>query len=238
MLGPFSPIQSQINQYFPPDTHPYRILENRIAKEIREDSQVLELGCGRDAALLLKFAGKSKCLYGIDLVEFETETNDAVLINEDISCMKSVPDASIDLAFSRSVMEHVNDVKGVYNEVHRVLKPGALYIFLTPNRYDYVSLISSMIPNRYHAKIVKLTEGRAENDTFPVYYKSNSFSQIRKLASQSDFKILALERLNQYPSYLSFSRVMFWLGCQYERLLNTSSRLDCLKGWIYCVLQK
>ena len=47
-----------------------------------------------------------------------------------------------------------------------------------------------------------------------------------------------LSRLNQYPNYLTFNRVLFYLGCMYEKLLESAAFLDPLKGWIICVLEK
>jgi hypothetical protein len=32
-----------------------------------------------------------------------------------------------------------------------------------------------VIPNRLHAKIVRLPEARSEEDTFPTYYRSNTY---------------------------------------------------------------
>jgi hypothetical protein len=38
VVGPFSPIQDQINRFFPPDTHPYRILEHQILANLTPES--------------------------------------------------------------------------------------------------------------------------------------------------------------------------------------------------------
>jgi SAM-dependent methyltransferase len=177
-------------------------------------------------------------LYGIDLVEFSVRCDDLFLLNEDVSDMRSITENAIDLAFSRSVMEHVKDAEAAYREIFRVLKPGGKYIFLTPNRYDYASIIASLVPNRFHSRIVRCSEGRADIDTFPTFYKSNSFARIRKLAGTTGFEVLELRRLGQYPAYLQFNRVLFWLGCLYEKALEKSKLLDCLKGWLICTLRK
>jgi SAM-dependent methyltransferase len=171
-------------------------------------------------------------------VEFSVASDDLVLINEDASNMQSISDGTIDLVFSRSVMEHIKDAEAVYKEIFRVLKPGGKYIFLTPNRYDYVSLLASAVPNRFHAAIVRHTEGRREINTFPTFYRSNSFAEIRKLSDAVGFDILEMSRLNQYPAYLTFSRALFWCGCLYEKVLDKVAILDCLKGWILCALEK
>lgn len=238
MIGPFSGIQDQINYFFPPAGHPYRHLERGIDRLLSRDMAVLDIGCGRTAPNLEKLRGKARALYGIDLVDFRDTAGDLHLFKESVADLKSFQDNSIDLAYSRSVMEHVEHIDAAYAEIFRVLSPGGHYIFLTPNRYDYASLIATMVPNRFHGRIVKATEGREEEDVFPTQYKSNGFRTIRQLARQTGFSIAHLERLGQYPAYLAFSRPLFFAGSLYEKLLDKTPGLDALKGWIFCILQK
>jgi len=82
------------------------------------------------------------------------------------------------------------------------------------------------------------TKGRQEIDTFPTFYRSNSFTQIRELARAAGFEVLELARLGQYPAYLQFSRVLFWLSCLYEKGLEQSRVLNCPEGWLICTLRK
>jgi ubiquinone/menaquinone biosynthesis C-methylase UbiE len=238
MVGPFAKIQDQINYFFPPETHPYRHLERSIDAGVMPQMAVLDIGCGRTAPNLSKLKGRARRLYGIDLVDFRDTDPDLTLFNENVAELKSFKDNSIDLAYSRSVMEHVEDAEAAYREIFRVLAPGGRYIFLTPNRYDYASIIASIVPNRYHGSIVKNTEGRLEEDTFPTCYNSNSFRRIRQLAAETGFSVIALERMGQYPNYLSFSRPVFWLGSLYEKMLEKTPGLGVLRGWIFCILEK
>lgn len=238
MISPVSSIQEQIDYFFPDGTHPYRILDRRIFREVKPSSCVLEIGCGRTAPCLRQLQGRAGKLYGIDVVPFSIEDNDLILLNESADQMNSVGGRTMHLVFSRSVMEHIENPEATLQEVFRVLKPGGKYIFLTPNRYDYASIIASLTPNQFHSKIVRMTEGRDVIDTFPTFYRSNSFSRIRELSEGAGFEIEELARLGQYPAYLQFNRILFWLGCLYEKGLETIPALDCLKGWIICTLRK
>src|SRR5262249_16837586 len=128
--------------------------------------------------------------------------------------------ASVDGIVSRSVMEHLSDPLSTYQEFSRVLKPGGWVILLTPNLWDYGSLVASLIPNRFHPMIVAKTEGRAEMDTFPTYYRSNTSGAVKRLAKASGFQIAACKHLVQYPNYLMFSAPLFLVGTWYAKLVG------------------
>jgi SAM-dependent methyltransferase len=199
---------------------------------------VLEIGCGRAAPTLLELKGRARALIGIDLEEFSVADPEITLLNADVCQMSAVADESVDLAYSRGVMEHIEDVEAAYSEISRVLSPEGMYIFLTPNAWDLASILARIIPNRFHARIVGMTEGRGEQDVFPTYYRSNTFRTITKLAEANHLSMVSFEYLGQYPGYFAFSPMLFGIGCRYEKFLENSPRLHFLKGWILCVLSK
>ena len=231
-------IQALIDRDFPPETHPYRKLERVISNHMNAGSTILEIGCGREAPTLMRLRGRAKTLIGVDLIDFDNTSSDLLLINADVCNMSAVPSASIDLSYSRSVMEHIKDVRGAFSEISRVLRPGGKYIFLTPNAWDYASIIAQLVPIRLHAKIVNMTEGRKKMDVFPTFYKSNTRRKIRKIARANNFQLDHFEYLGQYPSYLTFSKPLFYLGSRYEKFLERHRHLHFLRGWILCVLSK
>ena len=162
-------IQTIIDRDFPPDTHPYRIFERVILDHVEPGCTVLDVGCGRRASNLVQLKGRAKTLIGIDLVNFELTDSELLLVNADACDMSAVPSGSIDLSYSRSVMEHIKNVGAIYSEINRVLKPGGKYIFLTPNAWDYASIVAYLVPNRFHARVVKMTGGRKETEVFPTF---------------------------------------------------------------------
>jgi SAM-dependent methyltransferase len=238
MISPLSSVKVQMDAMFPSDTHPYRVLERAIADNLGPDSAVLDIGCGRTAPNLSALIGKAGTLYGIDVIDFTIDDPRLHLFTNDVCAMTDIADNSIDLAYSRAVMEHLPDVEAAYREIARVLKPGGKYVYITPSIYDYGSLVALMVPNRFHGKIVSATEGRAEADVFPTVFASNSLGKIALHAAQCGLKVREARYIGQYPSYLVFNRALFWLGSMYQKAIEKFALTKPLQGWIFCVLEK
>ena len=180
------------------DDHPYQIFEREVECHLRPDHTLLDAGCGRTAPILEKFRNRARRLIGVDLVDFAPAGEGLELHRCDLGAMP-IADGCVDVTMARSVMEHVTDPSRVYGEIHRVLKPGGRFIFLTANLWDYASVIAKLIPNRFHPWVVSKTEGREEHDVFPVAYRTNTRSAVRKWAKQTGFEIVSFRYLGQYP---------------------------------------
>ena len=127
-------------------------------------------------------------------------------------------DASVDVAVSDFVLEHVADPDAFFAEAARVLRPGGTICLRTPNAFSYVALCSRLIPNRHHASVVgRVQNGRKEEDVFPTYYRANSRRKIRKLLAKSGFEPCVYGYEGE-PSYLSFSRIAYMMGVVHQKL--------------------
>src|SRR5687768_16810423 len=175
-------------RYFGADIHPYEILVREVERHVHPQSTLLDAGCGRTAPVLKTFSGKVRRRIGIDLVDFPAPVDGVELMQSDLGDV-DLPDASVDVIMSRSVMEHVVDPARVYGEMWRILKPGGRFIFLTGNLWDYSALLALVIPNRFHPWLVARVQGRAEEDVFPVAYKTNSYGAVKRWAERSKFEI-------------------------------------------------
>lgn len=239
MISFLAPVDDQMKAMFPPETHPNRILERAIVSHLHPEASVLDIGCGRTAPNLVRLLDLADKLYGIDVIDFTVASDDRLrLFKNDVRDMNDIPDNSIDVAYSRAVMEHLESPERAYREIARVLKPGGIYIFTTPSIYDYGSIAALIIPNRFHARIVNATEGRPEEDVFPTVFGSNSRRSINRHAKQNGLQVEQLDYIGQYPSYLVFNRVLFWLGSLYQKAISSFSLTKPLQGWIFCVLRK
>jgi len=95
-----------------------------------------------------------------------------------------------------------------------------------------------MVPNRFHARIVKRTEGRAEEDTFPTMYRTNTRRAVNGLAASAGLRVEAFAYLSQYPNYLMFNGALFFLGMCFEKVVSRYETLRFLRGWILVTLRK
>lgn len=226
-----------LEKYYRNSPHPYRVFEEHVSTLINSESTLLDAGCGRTLPVLRKYAGKATRLIGVELVDFTDAPKEIETYNADLSRIP-LPDCCVDVIMSRSVFEHLVDPESVYREFARILRPGGRVVFLTANMWDYGTMVAQIIPNRYHASIVKHTEGRAEEDTFPTAYRTNTRNDVERLARLSGFKINKFEYLNQYPNYLMFNGGLFFLGMCFERVTSRFNFLRFLRGWILVTLQK
>jgi SAM-dependent methyltransferase len=91
------------------------------------------------------------------------------------------PDHSFDIIYSRYVFEHVQDPDAVARELLRVLKPGGLIAALTPNRYGYIALAATVVPNRLHTWALRYIQPKRKSfDVFPTQYRLNSPGKLKR----------------------------------------------------------
>jgi SAM-dependent methyltransferase len=217
--------------------HPYRVFERQVERLLVPESVVLDAGCGRTVPVLRKFLGRARRLIGVDLVEFTLSPPGIETYRSDLSSIP-IDSGCVDIVISRSVFEHLADPAAVYREFERVLRPGGAIVFLTANMWDYGTLVAKAVPNRFHAAIVRRTEGRNEEDTFPTEYRTNTRSDVARLAAQAGLTIDSFEYLGQYPNYLMFNGPLFFVGMCYEKLTGRFEFLRALRGWILVTLRK
>lgn len=224
-------------RFFRDEDHPYQRLTATIDALLQPGMTLLDAGCGRTPSLLTRYRGRAGRLIGVDLVTFDGTIEGIELLNEDLAHL-SVASGSVDLIVSRSVMEHLAEPQHVYAEMARILKPGGRFVFITANLWDYASLISLLLPNRWHPWLVSRLEGREEEDVFPIHYRTNTRRAVERLAKEAGFEIETFRYLGQYPSYFMFNGGLFLLATAYEKIISRFEFLAGLRGWLFVVLRK
>jgi len=213
--------------------HASQKYEDILADVLWQGASVLDVGCGRHFPMADFFLGCGAEPHGIDPVADETGTarSGVVLKRTTANCVP-YPDNTFDVIATRSVLEHLEDPATVFAEFHRVLKPNGLVIFLTPNKYDYVSIFASIIPNRWHGKIVEHFEGRDGDDTFPTFYRANTIRRIKQLARRTGFAVEDIRYHSEYPSMFMRHPVLCRAAIAYDELITRFPLLHWLRGWL------
>ena len=208
-----------------------------IARHLRPGDRVLDAGCGRYLTLCRELSGAARPI-GIDLENtLETDNRSAPYgIRGHLSHLP-FSGGSFDMVISRSVIEHLDDPPAVFREFARVLRPGGKVILVTPNKYDYVSLIAAITPFRVHQSLAGRVLAVSEHDVFPTLYRANTLSGLRKALVSAGLVERDLRGVNHYPAYLMFSPMLFRLGILYERITSLPA-LEFLRSLIVSVFEK
>lgn len=181
-------------------------------------SNVLDYGCGHGNFVLDELKGQFGVKTGTDVDGASVTGN--ISVDKTIICKDDslpFPDETFSAVISLWVFEHVADPEKTFAEIARVLTPGGTFAFVTPNKNSFLILLRRMINKKLADKILKVVYGREEEDVFEVYYRTNSISQIKKLAKAHGFKIEML-RVNADPSYTSFNGFTYTLSRLFSAL--------------------
>jgi SAM-dependent methyltransferase len=105
------------------------------------------------------------------------------------------PNNSFSLITANMVVEHVENPERLLREVHRVLVPGGVFLFHTPNARYFEVAIAHRLPSGFVKRVAGLLDGRASDDIFPTFYRMNRDVDIRKAAVSSGLKVDTLRHV-------------------------------------------
>lgn len=137
----------------------------QLAPYLRPGCTFLEIGAG-DCALSARVARQAAQVYAVDISDQHQGNlpgNVRVVLTDGSSI--DVPPGSVDLAFSDQLMEHLHpdDAIAQLRNIHRALKPGGVYLCVTPNRMYGPSDISAFFDDEargFHLREYTLGEIR------------------------------------------------------------------------------
>lgn len=198
----------------------------RINSLIDDTSVVLDLGAGRASwyeddkcvtrreIRLLKGKVKQLIAADVDEVVLSNRSSDKqILINDG---KLDVEPNSVDLIVADYVLEHIDNPREFFTQIDNCLKSGGWFCARTPHKYSYVAIISCLVKNTFHRKLLKFIQPeRKEIDVFPTRYKLNQMKNIKSTFSHwANFSFI----YRSEPAYYFGNRIIFKLQLLLHRI--------------------
>ena len=211
----FEPAQNYLGLYLPNDGTVE--FYSRIHTLLDNNLRVLNVGAGRGVwyeeddspfrRFLFDIRPKVQSYVGIDI-------DPAVLGNLTTTSNYLIEDGkfpfendSFDLIIADWVLEHVEDPILFTNEIRRVLRTNGYFVARTPLQTNYVSIISAIVRNSSHPKLLKYVQpSRQAQDIFPATYRMNTRKKLKTLfVGFKDYSYIYVSN----PSYYFGKRSLF-----------------------------
>jgi SAM-dependent methyltransferase len=214
-----------------------QLFRERILLHLGAEVAALDLGAGAGIVEQMNFKGLAASVCGVDLDP--RVVSNPMLDEGRVANADRIPfeDARFDVVFSDNVLEHLEEPLQVFREVARVLKPGGVFLFKTPNKWHYMPTIARLTPHGFHQYVNRL-RGRAEVDTFPTRYRANCLGDIKRLAGGAGLLVERVERIEGRPEYLRMAWPTYLVGLAYERLVNSTEILAPMRILLVGSLRK
>jgi len=197
-----------------------------IAARLTPNSRVLDLGCGRGG--VVERLGMTGQWCGCDPDWCSLEEHRAVGLTRSQTLSERLPfaDAVFDVVIASWVLEHLLEPLATWRQVARVLHPGGRFFFLTPNRRHPIPRVSAWLARlrTLQTPVVTAIYRRAAADTFPVYYRANTFEALGRLGAQTGLRLVQMEWVDD-PSYFALTDAVFALAIRLEAWLPATWRV-------------
>lgn len=173
-----------------------------LSQLVRTDVDWLDLGCGhqllpdwmsgweqQEAAI----TGSARSVTGIDLDQSAIRRHRHIA-RRVVGDLHRLPfqDGCFDLITANVVLEHIAEPSLLLGEAWRVLRPGGLFLFHTPNLHSYGTLLAVLLPQPLKNKLALLLQGRREEDVYPTFYRINTRRKIEDHTRRSGFSLVDL----------------------------------------------
>jgi SAM-dependent methyltransferase len=136
-------------------------------------------------------------------------------------------DQSFDACCSNYVLEHVENPVEHFKEVARVLRPGGVYCFRTPNLFHYVYMSARLMPHSMHLLLANRLRalGQDAHDPYPTWFRSNTPGRLAKLCRAAGLEPPSISLIEPEPAYGRAHALLFYPMMAYERIVNLSNAL-------------
>jgi SAM-dependent methyltransferase len=225
----------------------HEIYFERLESLVWPHIRILDIGCGKEF-LLSWFAPDLQrrwsasildkaVIYGIDPCLPSLQENVSRLKACAVGDRLPFAASSFDLVTANMVIEHIKDPDSMLLEIFRILKPGGLFLFHTPNSKAPLIIFSGWLPHSVKRTVVPYLEGdRKKSDVFPTHYRMNTKDAIASAAGRSGYQLEWVQHVFSAPvtQMLGFLVIV-------ELLLTRALRGERFASWrpdLICLLRK
>lgn len=216
----------------------------RVNALVKPTMRVLDFGAGRGGwysddpesygSKLRNLRGMVDSVVGcdVDIAVLENRALDTSVVI-DHGARLPFGDHEFDLIVSDYVFEHIDDPDLTAAELDRVLRPGGWICARTPNRRGYVSLLTRLIPNDRHVRVLRRAQPeRQAEDVFPTRFRLNTKRAIQR--------VFPPDRFNDYTYYYEAEPAYnFGSPTVYALMIFVNSVLPrALRSSLFIFLQK
>ena len=237
-------IYSSMKTIIAPELRYSQVIYERILKDnIQRHYNWLDIGCGHSllpewrSQAVKWFIDNSKQIIGVDN-DFEALKKHQDISNRVRGDASYLPfkDNAFEFITANLVVEHFDDPETQFKEIARVLRPGGIFIFHTPNSLGYFTMLGRLFPDFLKRWLILLLEGRKDEDVFKTYYNANSEKSINKLARRTGFSIRDIKMITSSAEFAVIPPLAF-IELVWIRILMTKT-FRPLRTNIIAVLKK
>jgi ubiquinone/menaquinone biosynthesis C-methylase UbiE len=205
------------------------IYEEVLNKVVKDDIKWLDLGCGHQVLPAWRFEQEKKLIekagmvVGIDADLPSVEKHRSVHLKL-VGNISALPfrENSFDLITANMVVEHLDNPVLQFHEVSRVLKPGGIFVFHTPNARGYSTMLARLLPEGLKPALIRVLQGRPSEDVFKTFYRANTEADINRVASATGFNPMEI-RLVASSAELAVIPPLAFLELLWIKLLLTKA---------------
>lgn len=218
--------------------------EQHLLRRGAQAQRWLDVGCGHH--LLLPWHAEEEAAFvqrlpqviglDFDMASLLKHRSFRQVVRGDV---RSLPfaDASFDLVTANMVVEHLDDPARQFREIARVLAPGGIFLFHTPNIYGYPAFVAQLLPDRFKTWLSGILEGRPADDVFKTHYRANRRSDIEALAQAAGLQVEDFLHTASVPVFTRFPPLALF-ELLYLRLLLRQERLAFLRQTLIVALRR
>jgi SAM-dependent methyltransferase len=199
---------------------------------------LLDIGCGRGLETARVYRERAVFSVGVDLAEAVRENQTVAHRVRGEAMALPFGTESVDIAVCQELIEHLASPEAFFREVARVLRPGGVFLLMTPNLLAWPTLVSRALPYALHQRLNRQLFGIDDRDVFPTYYRANTVPALDRALGLAGLSRVDLRMYQPSPGLLTFSLPLTWLEIVGTRLARRWSLLTPLRYVILAAYEK